>query len=482
MNALVRHDMLIQRQKQEKRLRMRMRQSLKWAVRGLLAFMLLTVVAWSLSRWLGPTDAQEAALKTIRQMPPLKGKNGFGALSLLVYGIPRAEQARVWEEDLRRLAEASPDRGRKSNPPDAFSSSAEGRYPNQSPSPEEMDIWCDRDGGCLQKVRAGRERYIALIQRHAAIIDRIEGLSAYDGIRHPRIADSLGFVMPPYQFGKLPATRNAVDFVDGRRYDAFERTCSAIATWRRLGADSDTLITRLIGVVYSADIYGRLFAEMLAETPREFELPPSCSQAFAATTEEELSMCLAMQGEFRFLVLSTRQIEIGDSGYASKLARVPLPLFYSADMTEAQRAETLAFYCGENVTHAMRADRPVPPAPVDDRFLRLQCVGNPVGCMLSSIANPTYDPYPGRVQDANAKLRLIALLLRLRADTSDTRPIDIRLRASAADVGAPEREVGIGADGLTLRLKTYGKGSGDYWDIPLPAYFHFQDAGATVSR
>ena len=456
---------------------MGMRRSLKWTARALLAFMLLAVAAWSLSRWLGPTDAQEAALKTIQQLHPLEGKNAFGALWLLPYDIPPAEQERVLAEDLRRLAAVSPDEAGKSNLSSTFSSSAEKRYPKQSPSTSETDLWCGGHGGCLRNVRADRERYAALIEGHAALIDRAEGLSAYDGIRHPSVADSSGFVLPPYQLGKLPATRYALDFVDGRRHEAFERTCVAISTWRRLGANSDTLITRLIGIVYSADVYGRLFAEMLADTPRDFKLPPSCSRAFAVTTAEESSMCLAMQGEFRFLVSATRQIETGDSGHASKFAKIPLPLFYSADMTEAQRAEYLAFYCSESVTHAVRVDRPVAPPPVDDTFLRFQCVGNLIGCMLSNIANPAFDVYPKRVQDANAKLRLIALLLRLRADTSDTRPIDVRLRASAADVGAPERDIGIGPDGRTLRLKNYGKGWGDYWNIPLPLYF--QDAAAS---
>ncbi len=459
---------------------MGMRRGLKWAGMTLFAFMLLTLAAWSLARWLGPTDAQETALETIRHIPSLEGKNAFGTLWLLAYDIPPAEQEGVLAEDLRRLAAASPGGAGHSNPSGAFSSSAEKRYPKQSPSMSETDPWCGGDGGCLQKARADRERYGALIERHAALIDRAEGLSAYDGIRHPRIADALGFVLPPYQFGKLPATRYAVDFVDGRRYEAFERTCVAITTWRRLGADSDTLITRLIGTTYSADVYGRLFAEMLAETPRDFELPPACSQAFAATTDEELSMCMAMQGEFLFLESATRQIETDESEAMSEFEKALMPLFYSADMTDAQRAEILAFYCGERVTHAMRADRPVPAAPVDDSFLRFQCVGNPVGCVLSGIANPAFDPYPKRVQDANAKLRLIALLLRLRADTSDTRPIDIRLRASAVDVGAPGREVGIGPDGRTLRLRMYGKGWGDDWDIPLPAYF--QGAAAVTSR
>jgi len=465
--------------KRGKRLRMGIRRSLKWAVRALLAFMLLTVAAWSLSRWLGPTDAQEAALKTIRQLPPLEGKNAFGVLWLLPYDIPQTEQERVLAEDLRRFASASSDAAGQTNPAGIFSSSAEMRYPKQSLSPQDTDAWCGGNGGCLQKVRADRKRYAALISSHAAVIARAEGLSAYDGIRHPRTADLLEFVLPPYQFAKLPATQYAVDFVDGRRYEAFEGTCTAIATWRRLGADSDILITRLIGTAYSADVYGRLFADMLAETPRDFLLPSSCSQAFAATTAEESSMCLAMQGEFLFLESATRQIETGESEHMPKFWKVLMPLFYSAEMTEAQRAKTLTLYCGKSMTHAMRADQPAPASPVDDSLLRFQCVGNPVGCVLSGIANPAFDPYPKRVQDANAKLRLIALLLRLRADTSDTRPIDVRLRTSAADVGAPERGIGIGPDGRTLRLKNYGRGWGDYWDIPLPAYF--QDA-ATASR
>jgi len=468
-----------QREKQGGLLRMVIGRGLKWAARTLLAFILLTVAAWSLSRWLGPTDAQETALKAIRQVSPLDGKNAFGTLWLLPYDIPQAEQERVLAEDLRRLAAVPPDEAWKSNASSVFSSSAEKRYPKQLLSPGDTAAWCGGDGGCLQKVRADRERYVALVERHAAVIDRAEGLSAYAGIRHPRVANVLEFVLPPYQYGKLPATRYAVDFVEGRRYEAFEGTCTAITTWRRLGANSDTLISRLIGVAFSADIHGRLFAEMLAETPRDFELPPACSRAFSATTAEEFSMCVAMQGEFSYLESAMRRLEAGGSEDLSEFEKAVLPLFFSAETTEAQRAEYLAFYCREEMTQAMKTDRPAPPPPVDDRLLRFQCVGNPVGCMLSGIANPAFDPYPKRVQDANAKLRLIALLLRLRADVSDTRPIEARLRASAADVGAPERKVRVGPDGRTLRLEKYATDSGNHWDIPLPDYF--QTSGAEAS-
>jgi hypothetical protein len=190
-------------------------------------------------------------------------------------------------------------------------------------------------------------------------------------------------------------------------------------------------------------------------------------------------MCSAMQGEFHYLKSATRQLESGDSEEFSKFEKAVMPLFFSAETTEAQRAEYLAFFCGEEMMHAMKTDRPAPSPPVDGSLFRFQCIGNAIGCVLSSIANPAFDPYSRRVQDANAKLRLIALLLRLRADVSDTRTIEARLRASAAEVGSPEREVGIGPDGRTLRLEKYAEDSADRWEIPLPAYF--RDAGATSS-
>ena len=52
----------------------------KRATLGLLGVVLLVVVTWATSRLLGPTDAQDAALATMRQLPPLRGENAFAAL------------------------------------------------------------------------------------------------------------------------------------------------------------------------------------------------------------------------------------------------------------------------------------------------------------------------------------------------------------------------------------------------------------------
>lgn len=69
---------------------------LKWAARTLIAFMLLTLAAWSLSRWLGPTDAQEAALAMMREPLPPVQRNAFPALWLMPYDVPAAKREEVF--------------------------------------------------------------------------------------------------------------------------------------------------------------------------------------------------------------------------------------------------------------------------------------------------------------------------------------------------------------------------------------------------
>ncbi|MEQ1513447.1 MAG: hypothetical protein ABL934_12320 [Lysobacteraceae bacterium] len=451
----------------------------KRVVQGLLGVVLLVASAWVTSRLLGPTDAQEAALATMRELPPLEGGDAFGALWLMSYELSESERARVLAEDLRRLTAMPPTRDRKIDPTTPYASSAEGRFRKQSPSVEDMALFCGGGRDCLPVVEADPQRYAALVERHAAIIERAEALSAYSMIHHPRAAGLLDTVIPPYQHAKLPATRYAVDFLEGRRYEAFERTCRGIDTWRRLGANSDTLITRLIGAAYSVDVYGRLFVEMLARAPRDFELPPTCAQAFMPPSGDELSMCRAMQGELFFLVSATRQLESAGSEDMSSLERALMPVLFSAGMTEAERAEHLAFYCGEEAQRAMRTDRRIVRPEAEPDLLRFECVGNPVGCLLSSIANPGFDNYNGRIQDANARLRLIAGLIRLRADTRDQRPFDVRLRSAAGNVDGSGRDAGIGPDGHSLRVRNYDSWRSEYWEIPLPAYFHASEAAAS---
>jgi hypothetical protein len=460
-----------------------MRTGYKWVVWALGALVLLSGLVWGLSRLLGPTAAQEAALAAMDD-PPMTGRNAFGAMWLMPYDIPEAQREAVLAEDLRRFRAAGPpepDSGTTAAP--MAVSSAEGRFPATALTADEVNLHCGSAGGCLEKVAADRARYAALVERHARLIDRAEALSAYDHIAHPTSEALIDVVLPPYQLGRLPATRHALLFVDGRRGEALDGTCRAIATWRRLGARSDNLIARMIGIAYAADVHGALFAEMLAQVPRDEPLPASCTQAFAPIGDDELSMCRAMRGEFRFLQSALREARRrGLDGDEGPVTRTLQGLYFDIETTEADRAEDLAWYCSDEARTRMRADLPVSsPAPEKDLF-RFQCIANAAGCILAQIAAPSFESYPRRVQDANAKLRLLALLVRLRAETDDARPFAERLRAHAADVGSAQRRPAVDAGGRTLQLRLFDTQKGETWRVPLPPYFRADlDADAAAA-
>ncbi|GAA4799573.1 hypothetical protein [Lysobacter hankyongensis] len=453
----------------------------KWAKRfGSAVLMLALAVAglWTVSRLMGPTDAQEAALARMRDIPPLNGRNAFPALWLVAYDMPEAEHDDWLAEDLRRHAAGQPPGGAYDAAEKAHASAAERRYADRMPSPDEFDLFCGSAPGCLDRVGADRGRYADLLRRHAALLDRVEALSAYAGIRHAGGENILGTLIPPYQAAKLPATRHALDFVEGRRDRAFDGTCRAIATWRRLGADSDSLISRIIGVAYAADLYGGLFVDMLARTPRDVALPASCAQAFSAPADGELSLCMAMQGELKFMQSAVRMADAN----VSTSERLTMLFGLSADMTEAERAEQLAFHCSAEAQRAIAADTRIERNVPEPGFLRFECVGNPVGCMLANIAHGSLDGYGDRIQDGNAKLRLIAELLRMRADGTPPEQVAVRLRTVQDRVGSRLRALSLGEDGRTLRMRNYETSRGEFTEIPLPPYLQSASSGSVPSK
>lgn len=450
-----------------------LKRGLKWLAKTLFAFMLLMLAAWSLSRWLGPTDDQEAALAMMREPLPPVQRNAFPALWLVPYDIPDARRGEIFAEDLRRL-KAMPFTS-SADPAETagaagYASVAATRYPTPAMSVEDSSLFCRGREHCLAKVAADLPTYAALVERHAALLDRVETLSDYDGLHH---SFGLRFDMPlpPYQHGNLTRTRHALLFLQGRRAEAFEGVCRAATTWRRIGANSDNLIARMIGAAYGGQSYPHLFAEMLAETPRDFVLPPSCAVAFSAPTGAELSFCQAMRGEFAYQQSGMKAIGSGLLGEPTWWPDVMLPLIWDEEMTQADSAEVLGYYCSDEAERGMREDVPVSRPELSLGWTRFQCVSNALGCMLGEIAAPAFDGYAGRVQDSNANIRLIGILLRLRAETSDVRPFAERLHAAAGEIGSVDREISMTSEGRSVRLRNYQKSMGEYWEIPLPGYF-----------
>lgn len=450
--------------------------------RGLvLAFCLLAiavVVSWGVSRALGPGDAQARDLARMRALPPLEGSDAFGALWLLAYDIPEAERQAIVAEDMR--LHARPDW----RPDDApgldghRASSAEGRFPKSVPAPEELERFCGGTGSdCLARVAADRAGYTALLAKYAGLIDRAEALARHDGLRHPLqgASDGLGFMSPPYHLSKLTATRHAFDFLEGREADALAGTCRDVNTWRRLGAESDLLVSRMVGVAY-ADIHVGLFADMLARVPRDVPLPPECARAFAPPAGKELSMCQAMQGEVLWVESSVASASGETQGRWQRLQEAML---FSQEMTLADLAQVHAIHCDPDAIRQFGEDVPWRDTRALPGWLRIQCVGNPLGCRMGSLAQPAYDAYVGRLQDGNARIRLVGVLLQLRADGTDATTFEQRLQAASAQVGHPSREVRLGSDGrsLRMRMRQHRDGSAIVWTVPLPRYFHAAPPG-----
>ncbi len=380
---------------------------------------------WIASRWMGATPAQASALARMQTIPPLQGRDAYPALMALAEPVP----------------------------------------PPSTDEVRDREMFCGSQPGCLDRIAADRAGYAALLVRHAALIDRVEALSGYDGIRHPIVGEVEDIVLPPYQHGRLPATRYALDFVEGRQAQAFEGTCRAISTWRRLGTHSDSLISRLIGTAFASGVYGRLFADMLSRVPRDFPLPASCTAAFSPPAGDELSMCMAMRGELRFMDAAL----LAEAKPSSLWARIWAWIGLSREMTLAERAAQLDDYCNGKVDALMRTDRPYTRTVEALDLYRLQCAGNFTGCVLASTADGDFDIYVSRVEDGNARLRLIGWLLRVRAGEVDASGMPQAIATAVADRDVGLREVVFGADGM-LSMPMHDTRDGERWAIPLPPY------------
>lgn len=446
----------------------------KWAVvlgGTALAVTLVAAALWSISRARGPSPAQRAAVAELSALSPLAGKNGFQTLWQLAYAIPPGERDAVFAEDVRRWRAAATDPAALPEP----ASVAAGRYPDTL-SEADREHLCASGRECLAQVQADPAAYADVAARHRDWFDRMESLSAYAGLRDP-FGYPAAMPLPQHlQYGGQLRTRYALDFVQGRREAAFDGTCRAIATWRRLGANSDTLIARLVAAGHVRASYADLFLSMLAQVPRDFVLPSSCEAAFAPPTAGEFSLCDAARGEFAYA--RSRVLPASRRHAGGVLDALGEALTYDEHMAVAEQAMRFIPFCAPEATAKIRADQAfVVDSGMAVPLARLECVSDMAGCILGEIGKLGENDYAAQIEDANARIRLVAELLRLRAATSDAGPVLERLEARHAVIGAASRKVRLIDQGRGLCLDNYRvRPDEPCWRVPLPPYFQ------TVSR
>lgn len=429
---------------------------LKWLGMGLLVVVLVLAVLWTWSRLRGPTPDQRAALALLEAPNTFEGRNAFDAIWVLPYDVPDSEIGTVADADVQTLEKAM----RELDAPLVFDSAAK-RYPDLKPVRGQVEPCSFGGAGCLAKVSSAFDDYATLVQANARLIERVEALSAY-GHHATRIPPDHRAPFQPWTLLAWPVTAHAVQFVRGERAEALDATCRDLATLRRIGANSDTLIVQTLGTALVTNGYGALLAEMLADTPRDTPLPANCGGALAPPSVDEASICPAMRGE---LVWSTGLARSARQSYAAD----PWGwLVFQPEKFRALMAEGLAPPCAMSAG-VLQRDEPVgAPASRRPAWQRVECVANSLGCVLADIGDG-YAPYANRALDHRARLQLLATLAWLR-DQPDEGTLDERLARRPATMRSPARDITVTADGQSIEIAQYDTSRGATWSLPLPPY------------
>lgn len=432
---------------------------------------LVIATLYVLSRLTTPTAEQRQALALLESQVVAGESNAFADLWLLPYEIPEADKAAVLDEDIARFRAHLDSRpGPPSDDAVAFRSVAGERYAGPSTHVLNLPPLCESSGSeCLARVRESRQAYAERLSGEQALLRRHLALHRHDHHRslfeHHHLAP-----LPALRGLSLPLTQAALDFVEGRTEPALTAICESTRAWRRITANSDLLILPMTG---AAILQGNssTFAQMLAELPRDHDLPAACHVAFQAPETSELSICKPMAGELRFV--SSMIADLSDkfaSDAASAVAGLPWStLVFEPGRTRAMAAAHYAWPCTDEARRLLLADAPARPPMRDTRLWRLECLGNMAGCVMTDIARANYDDYQLRIQDIGAQLRTVATLLELRA-TCRTGSVAACLARQARATAETARPISVSDDGRLLQVKMYSDRWGPAWSVPLPPW------------
>ncbi|NRB71918.1 MAG: hypothetical protein HRU51_08410, partial [Xanthomonadales bacterium] len=288
-----------------------------WLLKGSLLVLLVLVGLIAVARFIYPTAAQREAIAELERWPSYEGKNAAALLWSLHYDVPMADLDRVWASDLARqeqLQQAFDEGLAPASDPSAFAwVSARESYGSLAPNLEHAPKPCGSyQTGCLARVRDDLPAYGAGVASAAALLERMEALQGYDFIRDPvrswawQPDGSLrvgfrGLLNWDIPFSWL-RTRYALQFAQGQTTAALAGLCRNLLTWRRLGAQADTLIWQM-GFLGTSEGDSMLLAEMLAELPTDKPLPAPCDEALLPPAADEQSLCNSVRDEFAYAML-----------------------------------------------------------------------------------------------------------------------------------------------------------------------------------
>jgi hypothetical protein len=384
-------------------------------------------------RFVGPGPELDEAMRVMRApTPPVHGNDASDALWLLDYDVPDEQVAAV-AAATRRFA-GQRDGARPMRDPRL-------QFPRFAAAPEpgpDQGVCDAGKPGCLDFVMDNRALVAAELDRNRRAVDASLAIAAYDGVR-------LG--VPMHLDTELPSPGSqrrrvlasfAYRFASGERLLAVQAVCRDIGGWRRLGGNSDSLVLSMVGVGFvSQDLM--LLTDMMAQMPKDTELPDDCTVALQDSEDYEFDLCPAMRSENS----STADVH---EAVLAKPAGDPSPSAWAVDWRnfEALRAGELARYCQPELVAQLRHDHRIilPPAPTCSRWRRM---ADPAGCLYADISSGSYEKYLDRRADQAQMLALARTVvwLRIAAENPDEVPAVLAKRpASLGLLRQPEYDAG----------------------------------------
>jgi hypothetical protein len=439
----------------------------------LLALIVVTVLVtglWLVSRSLPASQAQREALALLETPPTFEGSNAFTALWLLPYDVPEAEHNAAMTADIEAHV-----RNRTKPLEDQVAllghSLAAEQYANLRPEGEDRDLFC-RSGrvSCLDQVRADPDSVRSLVARHARLLERIAALADHD---HVQILFPPDFMSPTpgFQLTSYIQTEHALAFVDGRVGDALEGTCRDLATWQRLGTNTDTLLMRMIGQAFAGKGYAELLADMLAELPPGHPLPHNCQGLLRPPEPEALNMCQPMRGEFQLLQAGLREI---GSGFGPLVQPDEVPWSermrlkaFRYEPSIALAAPHYAQWCSDDIRDAVAADNPAPELLDQPGRFNLRCLANLYGCWMVGITTPAFAPYHAGHLDHGARMRALAAVLWLQQHATE-QSLEAAFVSLPDELQSATRPLRLEFEHARLSVELHHQSEGQYFTLPLP--------------
>jgi hypothetical protein len=371
------------------------------------------------------TPAQELALERLKQpTPPVRGKDASDLAWLLDRDVP-AERRHEVASQVRAYAAQKGKRGGSSRDPRPD-------WPEFPRAPGNGDGVCAaREPGCLAYVAENRAQVAATLAANPGALALQRQLADYDGYRRG-FPPNFELEVPDFgSYRRLLTSSFALRFNTGGPLSAIEDACHDVAGWRRVGGDSDDLVTSMIGVAWVREDL-MLLADMLAKTPRTAVLPAECTSAFAASEDYEYSLCPAFRSEFALQGDVRGQFEALAQG-----ARPSVPS-WTIDWRrfEARMAQDLGQFCDPALLPRQRADARasalLKPVPACTKWERR---ADYFGCVLFQSRASNWGKYLDRRTDQAQMLALMRVVVWLRAEVASKDDVKDALARIPAGLG-----------------------------------------------